>query len=127
MKPLTEEWIDKAEGDYYTAQREVNVSDMPNFDAATYHAQQCVEKYLKAKLIEEGITFPKTHDLVILLTLLLPDYPHLAIFRSEMNSLSSLAVEIRYPGANANREDAFLAVEISSRIRSLLRSILNID
>jgi len=30
-------------------------------------------------------------------------------------------------GANANREDAFQAVEIASRIRSLLRTILNID
>jgi len=28
MKPLTEEWIDKAEGDYYTAFRKVNVPEL---------------------------------------------------------------------------------------------------
>ncbi len=32
-------------------------------DTVCFHAQQCVEKYLKAVLVSEAIDFPKTHDL----------------------------------------------------------------
>jgi HEPN domain-containing protein len=51
MKPLTEEWIAKAEGDFTTAQRELRARKSPNFDAACFHTQQCIEKYLKAILL----------------------------------------------------------------------------
>jgi len=50
MKPLTSEWVEKAEGDLATAKREIRVRKAPNFDAVCFHAQQCAEKYLKALL-----------------------------------------------------------------------------
>ena len=40
-----------------------------------FHCQQSVEKYLKARLEEAAISFPKTHDLENLLMLLLPLEP----------------------------------------------------
>ena len=46
MKPATQEWIEKAEGDYRTALRERRVRRHPNHDAVCFHAQQCIEKYL---------------------------------------------------------------------------------
>ena len=67
MKPLTLEWIDKAERDYETMERESRVSKNPNPDAVCFHAQQCVEKYLKARLCEAGERVPKIHDLNALL------------------------------------------------------------
>ena len=67
MKPVTSEWADKAEGDFATAQRELNAPDHPNYDAVCFHAQQCVEKYLKACLQEANVSFRKTHDLSELL------------------------------------------------------------
>lgn len=57
MKPITREWVDKAEGDYIAAQREVRARKNPVYDAACFHAQQCAEKYLKARLTEAGIRF----------------------------------------------------------------------
>ena len=48
MKPLTREWVEKAEGNYATARRESRVRKKPNFDAVCFHAQQSAEKYLKA-------------------------------------------------------------------------------
>jgi HEPN domain-containing protein len=63
MKPITSEWIDKAEGDFATAQRELDAIDHPNYDAVCFHTQQCAEKYLKAFLQEADITFRRTHDL----------------------------------------------------------------
>ena len=50
LKPATQEWIEKAEGDYRTALRERRVRRRPNHDAVCFHAQQCIEKYLKALL-----------------------------------------------------------------------------
>jgi len=52
MKLITEEWVNKAEGDFATAQRESQVENMPNYDAVCFHSQQCIEKYLKACLQE---------------------------------------------------------------------------
>lgn len=67
MTPGTLEWVAKAEGDFRTASRERAATIAPNHDAVCFHAQQCVEKYLNARLIEAGLAFQKTHDLVALL------------------------------------------------------------
>jgi HEPN domain-containing protein len=57
MNPLTVEWVDKAEGDMAIAKRELRARKQPNYDAVCFHAQQCVEKYLKA-LLQEHIASP---------------------------------------------------------------------
>jgi hypothetical protein len=36
MKPLTEEWISKAEGDFSTAGRELRARKAPNYDAVCF-------------------------------------------------------------------------------------------
>lgn len=69
MNPITIEWIDKAEGDYNTAQRELRARKSPNYDAVCFHAQQTAEKYLKAVLQEHEVHVPKTHQLLDLLGL----------------------------------------------------------
>jgi HEPN domain-containing protein len=48
MNEVVEEWIAKAEGDFRTASRELVVVDRPNYDAVCFHAQQCIEKLMKA-------------------------------------------------------------------------------
>ncbi len=98
MKQNTQEWVNKAEGDFHTAQREVRARKHPNYDAACFHAQQCAEKYLKARLIEAGISFPKTHDLNLLLNLVLPIEPLWESYRWSLNLLLDYAVGYRYPG-----------------------------
>jgi len=66
MKLETTEWIDKAEGDWTVAQREMQASN-PVGNVVCFLAQQCAEKCLKALLEEHNIAFGKTHDLVVLL------------------------------------------------------------
>ena len=53
MKPLTAEWVSKAEGDFATMERESRVADSPNLEGLCFHAQQCAEKYLKARLCSD--------------------------------------------------------------------------
>ena len=58
MKPMTLEWVAKAEGDFAVMEREARVRKKPNYDAVCFHAQQCAEKYLKARPCEAEIEFP---------------------------------------------------------------------
>ncbi len=66
MKPETQEWTDKAEGDRKVARREVQSHD-PVWNVVCFLAQQSAEKYLKALLEGRNVAFVKTHDLVVLL------------------------------------------------------------
>ncbi|MFQ5633621.1 MAG: HEPN domain-containing protein [bacterium] len=51
MNALVEEWIAKAEADYHSALRDYRARKNPNYDGAGFHAQQCIEKYLKGFLL----------------------------------------------------------------------------
>lgn len=126
MKPETTEWVQKAEGDINTAQREFAVQDEPNHDAVCFHAQQCAEKYLKARLIEEDLPVMRIHDLEVLLNQLLPFETGLADLLQAVRILSAMAVEIRYPGIAADEDDAAEALRSSKKIRNAIRTALSI-
>jgi HEPN domain-containing protein len=124
MKPITQEWVDKAEGDFATAQRELQVIEKTNYDAVCFHAQQCVEKYLKGYLQESNLDFDKTHELTVLLDLLLPTEPAWESIRSMLIVLTSYAVEFRYPGESASQEEASQALKDCTHVRQLVRERL---
>ncbi|MDL1964294.1 MAG: HEPN domain-containing protein [Deltaproteobacteria bacterium] len=122
MKKLVAEWVKKAEGDVGTAKREAKVKEAAtNWDAVCFHAQQAVEKYLKGLLQKNEITFSKTHDLSVLLNLILPVFPDLKKLSDDLEWLSAFAVEFRYPGEEAVEEDAKFALAIMDRALALLR------
>ncbi len=56
MNATVKEWVDKAEKDFATARRELQVQEDPNFDAVCFHAQQSIEKLMKGLLIHLGVT-----------------------------------------------------------------------
>lgn len=124
MNPLTEEWIGKAEGDFVSAQREYRARKAPNYDSACFHAQQCIEKYLKARLQEADIPVEKTHNLVRLLDLALQSEPLWESMRNALVVLNSYAVAFRYPGESADKETAHDALRICRGCRTQIRSRL---
>jgi HEPN domain-containing protein len=126
MKQITQEWVDKAEGDFATAQRELQVQEMPNYDAVCFHSQQCVEKYLKACLQEENIAFNRIHDLSRLLDLLLPVEPRWETLRPTLEVLTAYAVEFRYPGISANQELATQSFEDCVKVRQVIRQYFSL-
>ena len=127
MNPITHEWIIKAEGDFQTASRELEALESPNYDAVCFHAQQCAEKYLKARLAEAQIPFPKTHDLGLLLDLVLPIEPDWDSLRGDLNALTDRAVEVRYPGFFSESEDARESLEIARKVRLIVRQTLRLS
>ena len=127
MHPLVAEWVDKAEGDFATAQREMRARKAPNYDAACFHAQQRAEKYLKARLQEATIPIPYTHDLVMLLNLILHVEPSWAALITDLRALTVFAVAFRYPGTSADRVMARDALSRCRGIRQAARTSLGIS
>ena len=127
MNPLTLEWIDKAEGDLYSAKRECQARNHPNYDAACFHAQQCIEKYLKAWLYESGKKAPYSHNLAELVSLCSETDNTFSIMEPELKELNIYAVRTRYPGENANKGDAKEAIKISKDARDFIRKKLGLQ
>lgn len=121
MKPLTRQWIAKAEADFQTVRRELRARKLPNLDGACFHAQQCIEKYLKARLQEADLPFPKTHDLTVLLDLLQRVEPLWESMRPGLDRLNVFSIRFRYPGRDADRAMAKEAFRICSEIRRIIR------
>jgi len=127
MKPITHEWVDKAEGDWVVLGRELRARKSPNYDAACFHAQQCAEKYLKGLLQEESSPIPKTHDLGKLLDLLLPTHSLWSTMRPLLDSLTLYAAAFRYPGDSADKEEARTAMKLCRTVRETVRQILGLQ
>jgi HEPN domain-containing protein len=53
-----------------------------------FHAQQCAEKYLKARLEEAAIGFARTHDLLMLHQLALPVEPNWQVLQTPLAFLN---------------------------------------
>ena len=120
MNDVIREWLAKADGDFRTAQRELAAVEAPNLDAVCFHAQQCIEKLMKALLIARGELPPKTHDLVYLADAIGRGNPVWSWPEDELRFLSRAAVAFRYPGESAEAADAAEAVEIATRLRTAL-------
>ena len=112
MKPVTQEWIKKAEGDWVSAGREVTALIDPNPDLVCFLAQQCAEKYLEAKLHEDNFALLKTHDLEKLLEFLLTTYLTWETPRPALAQLTDYGVAFRYPGETASMAEAQETVEL---------------
>ena len=119
MNEVVREWMEKAEADYLTATRELQ-ADPPNYDAVCFHAQQCIEKLMKASLIAGGKLPPKTHDLTVLSALVASANPLWSWPTEELRLLSRAAVIFRYAGESADREAAEATLRISKAMRERL-------
>lgn len=126
MNELINEWVQKAEGDFNSSLLEYRARKYPNYDAAGFHAQQCIEKYLKAILQKNNVPFQKIHDLLALMELCLPFIPELELYKELLAYINQFAVAFRYPGESATREQAKQAVKALKLLRPILRQRLSL-
>ncbi len=126
MKPSTREWAAKAEEDYLAAMDLSRRRKRPLWSGVCFHAQQCAEKYLKARMEEAGLSIPRTHDLEIILNQLLPVEPLWVAFRPAAQTLTDYAVDFRYPGHNAGKPHGRRALADCRVIRREVRLSLGL-
>lgn len=124
MSGTLQEWIDKAEGDYGVATRELAVDDLKDYGAVCFHAQQCVEKWMKGILVSHGVVPPYTHDLARLGRMLQSFAPTWTWDEAELADLTDSATDDRYPGEPATRDDAQEMFDLCTRLRESLRMLL---
>ena len=119
------QWIEKAEHDLTAAEYTMKLQDDCPFDTICFHAQQCTEKYLKGLLIFLGVSFPKAHDLRLLLQLV-QTRTSLELKISEVVSLNRYTIEARHPGdwEPIDREEAKRALSIVHKVREKVRERL---
>jgi HEPN domain-containing protein len=99
----------------------------PVYDAVCFHAQQCAEKYLKAYLQEHNQNVPKVHRLLDLLKLAQVVDSSLEILLPDLKELERFAVNFRYPGMTADKDEARIAFKAAQIVRKFLREQLRIS
>ncbi|MEW6039631.1 MAG: HEPN domain-containing protein [Pseudomonadota bacterium] len=75
-------------------------SEAPN-EIVLFHAQQAVEKFIKAALVTQGIVFRRTHDLLELWDVASKNGLAIPADRQLLVRLGPYAVEFRYLGVSA--------------------------
>ena len=122
-----EQWIIKGDHDLGTAK--VTYLHIPEYlDTVTFHCQQAVEKYLKAYLLYQSVSFKFTHDLVYLLDLITQKDTDFEIYYDSVSELQGYAVEIRYPNESIylSNEKVETAILIAKTIRDVVTQKMSI-
>lgn len=127
MNPAVAEWVEKAEGDFVTAGREIRARKAPNYDAVCFHCQQCAEKYLKAFLQLNEKYIPKIHNLLELMALCIPLDSTFEMLRADLIAMERYSVRVRYPGVSAEKMDAQAAYQAAKVVREFMRQKLDVE
>lgn len=122
---VVREWIGKAEEDLLFAEIGLKAGRGCPTSAICFHAQQCIEKYLKSLLVWRRIDFPKSHDIGALLNMIGRPIG-VAIDIKEQHRLKAYATVTRYPGdyEPITRVEAKRAVSMARRVRAAVRKRL---
>jgi HEPN domain-containing protein len=91
-----------------------------------FHCQQCLEKYLKGRLVEAGLAFPKTHDLFVLINLCIGLEPAWQQFAKALDAITGYAVDFRYPGHSTTLREARSAMKHCRALRAAARRSLGL-
>ncbi len=120
-------WLTKAAHDLKNAEHTLLLSDPEcPLDTVCFHAQQCIEKAIKAYLTAKQISFQKTHDLGQLIFLCRAD-TGLVRELEGAKELSHYAVELRYADVVAEepvRAEAEQAVALACTIHETIANRL---
>ncbi len=122
MKPITQEWLNGSRDDLDVIQQIATVGHLTNMVA--FHAQQAVEKVLKAILEEHNESVPKIHDLVRLFQLvrgmILFDIDEMML-----KEINDVYIDARYPGEIGGLPYGKPSVEDAKRFYDYARYIFD--
>ena len=93
---FVQQWLKKANSDLQAA-RLLCTGELDDYFASGFHAQQAVEKYIKAFLVCHQIEFPKTHNIRRLRQLVARRDATLAERLERADVLTPYGVDMRYP------------------------------
>jgi len=116
---LARGWFRKGDSDLENAQ--MCLSARKSLDTACFHCQQAAEKWLKAYLIQGGISFPLSHDLSRLLEVCASKEGEFSSLRDSAAFLNPYAVVMRYDAEFWPDEQAVAdAIEAARTFRTVI-------
>ncbi len=122
MREDVKKWIIKADHDLKVAKDELETNE-PATDIICFHAQQCVEKYLKAYLVFKNKPFRKTHNIGEILKLCMYIDPEFEKLKElEIHELTVYATDLRYPEFFyiPSINEARAVVELAEKVREFV-------
>jgi HEPN domain-containing protein len=120
MQKETQNWISKANKDLVTAGFALESVDGPLPVTTALHCQQAAEKYLKAFLQENKITFSRQHNLIPLLESCISIEISFEDLRKDINQLESYSIASRYPKASDSLEFRNEALATTKRVKEFI-------
>ena len=120
------QWIKLAKDDINLAEFGLTMKSSCPYKLLAFHAQQCIEKYLKAYLVYNEIDFPFTHNLGVLIDLYINiDKKFLNL--KEAETLTRYGIITRYPSFDReiNKEEAIKCVNIAKDIQNFILKLFN--
>lgn len=94
---LVRNWLMKARRDLLSAKKLARGKE-PYYDTAIYHRQQLAEKVVKGWLVYNDVSFEKTHDLRLLVTMAAEVEPRFNAWHDAAEQITPYATAYRYPG-----------------------------
>jgi len=125
MREVAIGWVKKAEEDYKAIKILLGANEFPP-SVVGFHAQQCVEKYLKAFLVDHGAKPPRIHDLVELNSRCVEIDPNFKGISDSLHILNPFSIGIRYPDFETDVEEAREAVKNAEKVRDFVRKKLGV-
>jgi HEPN domain-containing protein len=96
LQDYVDKWLFRADEDMAVIDQLMQSDPQAYASTICFHAQQAVEKYLKALLAWKGVDFPRTHDVDFLLAecrkVTSGQFDHI-----DLKSLTDFGVSVRYP------------------------------
>jgi HEPN domain-containing protein len=123
LHDLAARFARKARSDEIALEKLADDPDVPD-DLIGFHAQQALEKLLKAALAQAGVAPPRIHDLAELLTLLGDMGLAPPVSTGEARALVPWAVEFRYDDVLGERLDRTPACKAVKRMRVWVDELL---
>lgn len=126
MKKAANEWLKFARFDLLTIEsiaKSIFVSQ-----SITFHAQQAVEKSIKAYLVANNKRFPKTHDIGKLLDIIREVDVDLSKKLRHLEILTEYAISFRYPEAaksKITKAKALRAIKIAIDANSQIKKAIS--
>jgi HEPN domain-containing protein len=122
---VAREWMTKGDNDLKNAVHTLKLGKECPTDTVCFHAQQCVEKYLKAFLVALGRQFHRIHDIESLISLMPKDI-RVGLTVEEQRRLTEYATVLRYPGPyeSISFSEAKQSVKLAQRVQRKIRKLL---
>ena len=125
LTAVLKQWVRIAEDDLLAAAGTLKLGGKYPAYAVCFHAQECVQKYLKAILVMRRLRVPKTDNLANILAMF-PRTCHPPLNAEEQKRHARYTMAILYPSKAPppSLTDARDAVKVARRVRAWCRKLL---